>query len=127
MKDNETLSLPVKILLSAWVVFFLLFNGVWYLRNTLTIFTTMKWGSFILLINPAFWIWIVLVSSCWYAPLTLTFLIWVKKYPFSKIKFLMILILLPLIVTIIFSLLGDFWFPLKFDGDSVYMRIIPFL
>src|SRR5437762_1604754 len=55
--------------LTGWCLLWLVFNGYNYMHLTWHLFSTLKWLSFALLINPCFAIWIAFFSSAAWAPL----------------------------------------------------------
>ncbi|APC08277.1 hypothetical protein [Neomoorella thermoacetica] len=122
---------PVAILLSLWNGLFVILNGTWYLRNTLTLFSMKWWLIAAWFLSPAFWLWFTLVPSAWYAPLGLIRWLWFDRRDYGlslkRWQVVLICLLVPIVATIIFGLPG--WFPLVVDPNTkhIYLRILPFL
>jgi hypothetical protein len=128
-KNLRRFPVPVALLLSLWSGTLAILNGIAYFRNTWLLFANLRSYSFALLINPSAWLWFLLVSSWWYAPLCLTFLPWGRYSPeFSRTKVTLLVIFVPLGVSLLFYYTVEYWFPLKFaENGSMYLRFFPFL
>lgn len=127
MRRARVFSIPIAVLLSLWVGFWAISNGIWYFSNTVNMFSVLEWKFFLLFVSPAFWIWITIVSSSWYAPLGMIFLSWGKPGRMRKGKLALLIVLTPIVVTLLFLVLGEFWLPIKSVSGRIYVRMIPFL
>lgn len=120
----------ISIIFSLWAACWAIHNVIWYFANTYMMFSTLGWGSFALAVSPAFWLWLGLVSSSWYAPMSMIFLLWRggggTELTRSKSKVAWLVILVPIIVTFLFTA-ESWWFPIKVDNGHIYIRMFPFL
>jgi len=127
MRRARAFSIPIAALLSLWAGFWTISNGIWYFSNTVNMFSVLEWEFFLLFVSPAFWIWITIVSSSWYAPLGAIFLPWGNWGGMRKGKLALLIVLTPIVVALLFLVLGEFWLPIKSDSGRIYVRMIPFL
>jgi len=117
--------------LTGWCLLWLAFNGYNYLRLTWHLFSTLKWLSFALLINPCFWIWIALFCFAVWPLLNLSLMPWAKfEKDFSRMKVVLMIVIVPIMLGLLLQYVGPYFYPITHGGDTgtrVFLRFIPFL
>ena len=127
--------LLVAIPLSLWCMPWAVCNAYNYIALTWHLFSILKWTSFILLISPCFWLWIVLFLITALYPLQTVSVPWNKyKYPPMKnwFKPLLVLYILcaPPLAYFVLSHIGPYFYPVVLGGESgtnVLIRFLPIL
>ena len=117
--------------LTGWCLLWLVFNGYNYLYLTWHLFSTLKWLSFALLINPCFWIWFAFFSSSTWAPLNLFLMPW-GKYggDFTRRKIVLMVVFVPMLLGLALLFIGPYFYPVTQGGEGgthVFLRFIPIL
>jgi len=117
--------------LSLWCLAWLAENGYNYIHLTWSLFAKVKWGSFALLINPCFLIWLAFFSSSVWAPLSLLSWPWGKYGPdFSRGKVALLVLLAPPLFGLALQFIGPYFYPITWggeDGKTFFLRVIPII
>lgn len=88
----------------------------------------MSWASFILLLSPCFWLWLVVFSASVWVPLNLLVFVWGKfDREFSRSKAFLLIVFLPIALWLMLLYLGPYIYPLTHDRQGhILLRFIPF-
>ncbi|MGH7990272.1 MAG: hypothetical protein ACREDS_08815 [Limisphaerales bacterium] len=125
LANRKRLPVAIALLLSLWCGLIAAFNACFWFHNTWGLFSALGWRSFVLLVNPTAYFWFFPVSSCWYIPLRMVFTVW-DAY-FGSIKIILLAIIVPIILTLLFSF-PQGWYPIQpAQGGGVWLRFLPFL
>ena len=115
--------------LTGWSLLWLAYNGFNYIRLTRHIFSELKWFSFLLLINPCFWIWLGFFSWSIWAPLYLCMMPW-GKYgaDLSRKKIVLLTVFVPMLLGLALQYIGPYFYPIGYsETGAQFMRFIPIL
>jgi hypothetical protein len=130
-KDRHGLHWFIAALLTLWCLGWLLVNGFSFFYLTWHLFTSLRWVSFALLINPCFAIWIAFFGSSVWAPFGLIMLPW-GRYgsEFSRGKVALLVIFVPMLFGLALQFIGPYFYPVTWGGDDgthLFLRFIPIL
>lgn len=115
--------------LSGWCLLWLVYNGYNYVILTWQIFRELKWFSFLLIINPCFWIWLGFFSWSALAPYYLFWMPWVKSgTELSRKKIVLSIVFFPMLFGLALQYVGPYFYPVGYSQTGAkFLRFIPIL